>query len=473
MIADLKPYLEYKESGIEWLGKVPEHWKVKRLRQVANMLVSNVDKHAYSNEPPVRLCNYVDVYKNERITEQICFMRATAKQDEIEHFRLRIDDVLITKDSEVWTDIGIPALVEYAAPDLVCGYHLAILRPRNGVLVGSYLLRALQSECVSAQFHISAHGVTRYGLSHAGIKNVPIPLPPPDEQFAIVRFLDSTNHRLEKAIRAKRKVIALLNEQKQAIIHHAVTRGLDPNVRFKDSGIPWLGEIPEHWDVARNGRLFRERIERGQTGLPVLVVSLRTGVTIGSDTNENGRERRLIADLTAYKLACKGDIAYNMMRMWQGAVGVVPTLGLVSPAYVVAKPFDGVNSSYFEMLFRTDAYKGEINRNSRGIVSDRNRLYWDDFKQLLSVVPPYDEQNRIVEHLSAQFVDIDQAITRTENEIALVREYRTRLIADVVTGKFDVREVAQSLPHAVEELDLPAETDVDDWDGTDQGADDV
>jgi type I restriction enzyme S subunit len=279
------------------------------------------------------------------------------------------------------------------------------------------------------------------------------PIPPPDEQTAIVRFLNHTNQRIERTIRAKRKVIALLNEQKQVIIHRAVTHGLDPNVRLKPSGIPWLGEIPDHWEIRRNGHIFKERNERGQLGLPVLIVSLRTGVTVGSETNEAGRERRLIADHTSYKLACQGDIAYNMMRMWQGAVGVVPALGLVSPAYVVAQPLEGVSSSYYDLLFRTDACKGEINRNSRGIVSDRNRLYWDDFKRLVLPVPPINEQISIVENLSNQFAEVDLAIDRTEREIDLLREYRTRLIADVVTGKLDVREVAAQLPDEVEEIE--------------------
>ena len=146
MIEDLKPYRSMKASGVSWLGDVPEHWEVRRQRNVVEMRVSNIDKHLKEGETlPVRLCNYVDVYKNERITDWISFMRATATPGEIERFRLQVGDVLITKDLEAWSDIGVPALVEYTASDLVCGYHLALLRPRRGVLDGSYLLSALQS----------------------------------------------------------------------------------------------------------------------------------------------------------------------------------------------------------------------------------------------------------------------------------------------------------------------------------------
>jgi len=196
MIADLKPYAEYKESGLPWLGQVPGHWATNRLRHTCRMLVSNVDKHSKANETPVRLCNYVDVYKNERIHSALKFMDATASADEHNRFRIRLGDVLITKDSEAWNDIGVPALVECEAPDLICGYHLAMLRPRAGVLIGGYLHRALQCQPIAAQFHVEAHGVTRYGLSHGAIQGLGIPLPPPAEQAAIVWFLDWANGRL-------------------------------------------------------------------------------------------------------------------------------------------------------------------------------------------------------------------------------------------------------------------------------------
>lgn len=225
MIDGLNPYPAMKDSGVPWLGAVPEHWEVRRQRNVVEMRVSNVDKHSKETELPARLCNYVDVYKNERITERLSFMRATATQSEIERFRLQVGDVLITKDSETWNDIGIPALVEYTAADLVCGYHLALLRPREGLVHGSYLLRALQTPAVAYQYHVSANGVTRYGLSHDAIKSVLLPVPPLPEQAAIVRFLDHADRRIRRYIRAKQKLITLLEEQNQANIHRAITRG--------------------------------------------------------------------------------------------------------------------------------------------------------------------------------------------------------------------------------------------------------
>ena len=169
---------------------------------------------------------------------------------------------------------------------------------------------------------------------------MPIAIPPPAEQAAIVRFLDWANARLERTIRAKRKVIALLNEQRQAIIHRAVTRGLDPSVSLKPSGIPWLGPIPGHWEIVRNMSLFAHRVESGVEGLPVLQVSLRSGITPEA-LDQFGRPKRLIADQTKYKRIYRQDIAYNTMRMWQGAVGVSPIDGLVSPE---RRPMEWCNS---------------------------------------------------------------------------------------------------------------------------------
>jgi type I restriction enzyme S subunit len=222
----LHPDVPLKPSGIPWLGDIPKHWEVKRLRHACEMRVSNVDKHTKQGETPVRLCNYVEVYKNERISESTRFMAATANQDECVRFRLRKGDVLITKDSEEWNDIGVPALVEYEAPDLVCGYHLALLRPRPGLL-GSFLHRALDSRFIATQFHVEANGVTRYGLSQGAILGVSIPIPPPIEQQNIVNYLDAQLAARDTTIARTEREIALMQEYRTRLTADLVTGKLD------------------------------------------------------------------------------------------------------------------------------------------------------------------------------------------------------------------------------------------------------
>ena len=216
-----------KTSGVEWLGEIPAHWDVRRLRNTVDMRVSNVDKHIKEGEAPVRLCNYVDVYKNEHITDDILFMRATATSREIDRFRLKFGDVIITKDSETWDDIGVPALVDYAADDLVCGYHLAVLRPLKTSLDGRFLFRALQSSLVGSQFHKAASGVTRYGLTHEAIKSVLLPVPPLAEQVAIARHLDKATAEIDAAMENARRTVELLREYRARLVADAVTGRVD------------------------------------------------------------------------------------------------------------------------------------------------------------------------------------------------------------------------------------------------------
>lgn len=284
------------------------------------------------------------------------------------------------------------------------------------------------------------------------VKNYIIPVPPLEEQEFIVRFVQAFDHRFSRLIRNKRRLIALLNEEKQAIIQQAVTRGLDPDVPLKPSGVEWLGDIPDHWEVKRNGALFDLRKAPSQTELPILEVSLKTGVRV-RDLSA-GQRKQMMADLSKYQTAKRDDISYNMMRMWQGAVGVVPEDGLISPAYVVLRPRSDVESEYFACLYRTQPYMQEVDNFSRGIVKDRNRLYWDRYKLMPSPVPPLSEQRAIVQWIEETTTSVDSTISMTLREINLIREYRTRLISDVVTGQLDVRDVQFDDDFTVENLDL-------------------
>ncbi len=444
MIRELRIYPAYKPSGVDWLGDVPAHWEVRRLRTVAEMRVSNVDKHVKDDELPVRLCNYVDVYKNDRITEDITFMRATATASEIERFRLEICDVLITKDSETWNDIGVPALVEHTADDLVCGYHLALLRPSKRSLDGAFLLRALQNPTIGYQFHVSANGVTRYGLTHEAIKSVLVPLPPLPEQRAIARYLDHVDRRIQRYIEAKEKSIALLQEARQATIQRAVTRGLDPSVPLKPSGVEWIGDVPAHWEIRRAKYLYHEVNERSSTGAEELMsVSHKTGVTPRKKSVTMFRSETNVG----YKLCRPGDIVINTMWAYMAALGVARQVGLVSPSYNVYRPIDGeeMNLDYIDPLLRTETYRTEYLVRSTGITVSRLRLYPDSFLDIPLLYPPVEEQAAIVAHLGKATAGIDAAIDNARRQVEFMTEYRASLIAHVVTGKLDVRAAAASL----------------------------
>ncbi|MER2541837.1 MAG: restriction endonuclease subunit S [Azonexus sp.] len=204
---------------------------------------------------------------------------------------------------------------------------------------------------------------------------------------------------------------------------------------YQESSLPWVPKVPQGWNVLRNGRLFTHRVQTGFPDLPILEVSLRTGVRLRD--MENLKRKQVMSQKEKYKRAAKGDIAYNMMRMWQGALGPAPVDGLVSPAYVVVKPFEEANSAYYSYLFRTDAYMREVNKFSRGIVADRNRLYWDEFKQMPSLVPPRPEQDQIVVYLRVQDAHIARLIKAKRDLIGLLTEQKLRIIDHAVTHGFD------------------------------------
>ena len=217
---------------------------------------------------------------------------------------------------------------------------------------------------------------------------------------------------------------------------------LSPYPEYKNTGQPLAEKIPTHWDMLRNGRLFSQRNETGYGDLPILEVSLKTGVRVRD--MDNRKRKQMMSDREKYKRAAQGDIAYNMMRMWQGAVGVAPVDGLVSPAYVVVRPFPGVDCRYFTYLFRTAAYMNEVDGYSRGIVKDRNRLYWQDFKRMPSVVPPIVEQQQIARFLDSSGSKVHRFIRYKRRLIELLKEQKQNIINQAVTRGLNPQRQAQA-----------------------------
>ena len=223
----LDPKVKFKPSGVEWIGDIPEHWDARRLRTLAAVRASGVDKNTNEDEVPVMLCNYVDVYKNDRITAAIDFMKATATPEEIRAFELKAGDVIITKDSESWDDIAIPTFVPEAIPGVVCAYHLALIRPFSGEIKGEFLFRAFSSDPVADQFRIAATGVTRFGLAQGAIKGAFFPLPPLEEQQAILEHIADSSKAIDQAIIRAQREIELMREYRTRLISDVVTGQVD------------------------------------------------------------------------------------------------------------------------------------------------------------------------------------------------------------------------------------------------------
>lgn len=447
MTMELRPYPEYKDSGLPRLGLVPAHWRMATLRRVADVQLSNVDKHSFQGEQPVRLCNYTDVYYHRYITPDMDFMKATALPREIEKFELRRGDVLITKDSEDWQDIAVPALVTEDIPGILCGYHLAHIKPWADELHGDYLMWACRSEPVALQFRTVANGVTRYAVSGPDIKGALVPLPPLDEQYAIGRYLRSIERRVNRFIRNRRRLIEVLNEQNQAIINRAVTRGLDPNVRLKPSGINWLGDIPEHWHVkplkrwaSANQRVLSESTDPDYMFDYLDIGCVGTGILIGRPS----RMRLGEAPSRARRVLQRGDTIISTVRTYLRAVYFVAedvSDLIASTGFAVLTPREGVVPEYLGITLQSDSFINRVTANSIGIAYPaiaETRL--GTFH--VALPPTAGEQQAIVSQVRNETAALTAWIERTQREIDLIREYRTRLIADVVTGKVDVRQAA-------------------------------
>jgi type I restriction enzyme S subunit len=261
-------------------------------------------------------------------------------------------------------------------------------------------------------------------------------LAPLSQQRSIADYLDQETARLDALIGAKERVLGLLAEKRRALITRAVTRGLDPRAPLRNSVIPWLGKIPAHWETRRVAWLFRERHERGEPDLSLLEVSINAGVVLREFSED--RIESTAADFNIYKVARKGDVVFNKMRMWQGAVGVAPQDGLVSPDYIVAAPTGTLLSDYAGQLFRTEQFSAECARRSHGIVWDRLRLYWEGFRDIELPLPPWNEQRAILDYIEKEAGKLDALCRATERTIALLKERRAALIAAAITGKIAI-----------------------------------
>jgi type I restriction enzyme, S subunit len=219
----LNPNVEMKDSGVEWIGNIPCHWEIGKLKNYSNLKISSVDKHILEEERKVIVCNYTDVYYNEFITSKLELRKGSCSENEYTNFLLNKGDVIITKDSESPTDIGVPSLVNDDLDNVVCGYHLSIIKPHKTKLVGNYLFRQLQTKRIRSYFEITSNGITRFGLGKSSVLETILILPPYSEQQQIVEYLDEQTQIIDTIITKEQKRIKLIKEYRQSLISEVVT----------------------------------------------------------------------------------------------------------------------------------------------------------------------------------------------------------------------------------------------------------
>jgi type I restriction enzyme, S subunit len=436
MIADLKPYAKYKKSGLPWLGSVPAHWEVRQARHIGRFLkgVGGTKEDAVpAGVPCVR---YGELY-----TTYTYFIRASKAFIRAEraagYMPIQYGDVLFAASGETIEEIGKSAvnLMQTAA---VCGGDVIVLRPSIPVHA-PFLGYAMDCRPATNQKATMGRGTTVKHIYPDELRSLLFPLPTLDEQAEIVRLLDWANGRLERAIRAKRKVIALLNEQKQVIIHRAVTRGLDPSVPLKASGISWLGDIPQHWEATKLYRVT-DPARKIMYGIVLPGPDVDTGVYIIKGGNcEDGRLRAECLSRTTTEIESGyarsrlrgSDIVYAI-RGSIGAAQIVPDelagANLTQDAARIA-PGPGIFPLWLLFAVRSQSFFSKLEAGALGATIRGINIR--DLKRADLAVPPMEEQEQIAMFLLERTGRVNTAISRLEREIELLREYRSRLVADV------------------------------------------
>jgi type I restriction enzyme S subunit len=463
VIAELKPYAEYKKSGSIWLARVPSHWEVRSLRTLIR---------------PRNERNRVDLPLLSVAREKGVFVRSLTDADDnhnvipedLSNYKVARAGNLVINKMKAWQgSMGIAPSDGIVSP----AYFVFDFGIANRAF-GQALLR---SKPYVAHFGQASDGVRvgQWDLTIAGMRQIPVLAPPPAEQSAIVLFLDWANGRLERAIRAKQKVIALLNEQKQAVIHRAVTRGLDPSAPLKPSGIPRLGEIPKHWDVRRLKFTidhYGPGIQMGPFGSSLTELHANdTGFklfgqenTISGDFTRGGRwiTKEQFVQLRKYELV-PGDVVLTR----KGSIGKASLVPIGIPRGIADSDTIRVRldrrrvdpAFIVEVLHSSRYVQRQLEATQRGAVL--GGLNTATIGNVVLILPPRPEQLTLLADLHEATKELVAAVSRVEREIELLREYRTRLVADVVTGKLDVREAAGQLPEMTPEPEPGVETERD------------
>ena len=436
-----EPYPEYKDSGVEWLGQIPSHWDIRKLKQISSAKVSSVDKHSKEDEKPVFLCNYTDVYNKDTILLDNGFMEATATDNEIALFSLKQDDVIITKDSEDWKDIAVPSYVSTDLPGVICGYHLALIHPE--LITGRFLFWSFYARNINHQFAIASTGITRFGLVKYWLDNSLFFIPPIDEQRSIADFLDRETARMDEMIARKQRLIELLHEQRTALITCIVTKGLSSDVPMKDSGVEWLGEIPANWEVKKLK----------------YVAEIITGNTPPKSDPENYDELEglpwikpdnlgsfLPVSVSQEYLSAKGAALARIVPKETILTCCIGSIGSIGIAGCELSTNQQINSVVFSdqrvhhkygfyMVYSSlPEYRKLANLNVVAIINSQSQ------KTIPMPLPPLPEQQTIADYLDQETARIDNLVGRINQAIEKLQEYRSALITAAVTGKIDVRQ---------------------------------
>lgn len=429
----MKRYSKYKDSNSEWIGEIPEHWECTRLVNLGTFTASGIDKKINEDEELVKIINFTDIYSNSSnlLNSKRDYMEVTAPSYKVEEHQVKKGDLLFLPSSETFEDLGLSALVDEDLPNTAFSYHVIRLqfdKPFDHrfkkYLANNYnLLNYFSSE---------GKGTTRKILNRDSFKDACVVVPPLPEQTQISSYLDNKTSLIDKLINNNKKLIKLLEEKRTALINKVITKGLDPNVKMRDSGIEWIGEIPEHWEVKRLKyltQLLTERTRKNQNLNKVALENIQSKTTRYVETDSEFQ-----ADGISFK---KGDLLFGKLRPYLVKIWVAEFAGsAVGDFFVLRNNEDLVSSEYLKYLLISDLYVQLINGSTFG--AKMPRVSWEFMTNIKLLLPNLREQAELTSCLESLTREIDDRIKFINRKNKLLKEYRQSLISNVVTGKVKV-----------------------------------
>lgn len=426
-VAAYPKYESYHDSGVEWVGAIPASWNVRR----GKWLFKKMDRPVRPEDDIVTCFrDGVVTLRANRRTEGF-----TNALKEHGYQGIRKGDLVIHAMDAFAGAVGVSDSDGKSTP-----VYSACVPRVEGTVNPRFYAYYMRHISLSGLLVAMAKGIRERSTDFrfGDFADLALAAPPIEEQTAIVAFLDGKCATIDEAVRIKEEQVRLLAERRQILIQQAVTRGLNPDVPMKDSGIDWIGDVPEHWNIEKLGSMLTAVSEKNRPDLPLLSITREQGVIERDVEDQDSNHNFIPDDLSGYKVLREGQFGMNKMKAWQGSYGVSAHTGIVSPAYFIFDFAREVDPHFFNIAIRSKLYVSYFGSASDGVRIGQWDLNQLRMRQIPILLPPLPEQRAIAEFLDGKCATIDEVISLKESQITALREYKTSLINAAVTGKIKV-----------------------------------
>ena len=443
----MKVYSSYKDSGVEWIGEIPSHWNLSKLKYHTKIISSSIDKKYHESFDKYPIIHYNDIVKNKKIGLHQVVNFGYCSEQQFDSFKVLKGDLIVTKDSMDINNVCDSSIIIENLEMCVFGYHLTKFSVKSSRLIPNYLFYYFNNPMIKKFYLINSNGTTIIGVGKSTFENTPINLPPKETQTQIVLFLDNKTRKIDDLIKKTKKKIALLKEKRTALINTLVTKGLNPHVKMKDSGVEWIGKIPIHWETVKlkytikkrpNNGIFKKREEFGD-GVPLVNVGDLFNKNNFINKNKLDKVRVDESELEKYEVQ-NFDVFFVRSSLKLEGIGVSSMIDNIQEPTVfechiirVIPEQRTINPYYFNFFLNSYLSRNRLISISQTVTM--TTISQEHITSLEILIPPNIEQTQTVKYLDEKTQKIDLSIEKESKRIKLLKEYRSALIAEVVTGK--------------------------------------